>query len=137
MNYEAVRAVINNHYLLKKCMAIVPGGIGLICMLGAATPNSAGMAIPGLLAFAACWYMIATATRQQDECLAQFANFEQKSSNWYRSTYPEFSKNGRVTCRHCGSHKISIRGLGRNTFHREHVCVECGKTLYYSPEQNT
>ncbi len=35
----------------------------------------------------------------------------------------------------CNNERIHVRALMNRTFHREHFCTQCGKTLYYSPEQ--
>jgi hypothetical protein len=55
---------------------------------------------------------------------------------WYRSTFPACAHaNGRVSCRHCGSHKTNVRNLMNRTFMRLHSCSQCGETLYFSPEK--
>ncbi len=75
-------------------------------------------------------------------CVFAFAEMkklnQRKSMNyeWYKSTYPDQVKGNRVSCFVCGNEKIHARALMRRTFLREHFCIQCGKTLYYSPEQN-
>lgn len=55
---------------------------------------------------------------------------------WYRETFPRHAHpNGHVSCRHCGSHKTSVRNLMNRTFMRLHSCSQCGETLYFSPEK--
>lgn len=53
---------------------------------------------------------------------------------WYRATYPQAYRNGRVICRHCGNDRIYVKNVMKRTFMREHFCAECGTTMYYSPE---
>ena len=60
--------------------------------------------------------------------------FSSKTFDLYKARYPNAISGGRVKCFNCGSHRISVRGLLRQTYHREHVCSQCGTVLYYSPE---
>jgi hypothetical protein len=61
--------------------------------------------------------------------------FRSHSYAWYVAAFPGHVLNqGQVSCRHCGGRRLSIRNLMNHTFHRAHVCNQCGKTLYYSPE---
>ncbi|WP_344762996.1 hypothetical protein [Actimicrobium antarcticum] len=62
-------------------------------------------------------------------------NLESHSYSWYKNNFPESSENGRIHCRFCGDHRISVRNLMNGTFVRSHSCVQCGETLYYSPER--
>jgi hypothetical protein len=57
---------------------------------------------------------------------------------WYRKAFPTFARdNGDVVCRHCGSTHTTMSKLLKNTFLNVHACGRCGKTLYYSRENNT
>ncbi len=66
--------------------------------------------------------------------LRQISKFEKMTYQWYKSTYPGNVQGNRVTCYECGNNRINVRALLNRTFHREHVCTQCGKALYYSPE---
>ncbi|MGM9483988.1 hypothetical protein ACS5PN_22520 [Roseateles sp. NT4] len=56
---------------------------------------------------------------------------------WYRQTFPEaVQAHGRLRCRHCGGERLSLRNLMNHSYTRAHVCEQCGKTLYFSPEGN-
>lgn len=54
----------------------------------------------------------------------------------YKADHPDCVFGGRVKCYECGSQRVNARGLMNQTYTREHFCVQCGKTLYYSPENN-
>lgn len=55
--------------------------------------------------------------------------------DWYRRTFPaHVHDKGHVSCRHCGGHKINTKNLMKSTYTRAHVCDQCGKSLYFSPE---
>jgi uncharacterized paraquat-inducible protein A len=56
--------------------------------------------------------------------------------DWYRQAYPTNVTTNRVSCFSCGSTRIHARGLMQQTYLREHFCTTCGKTLYYSAEDN-
>ena len=68
--------------------------------------------------------------------LKQLSTFEKMTYDWYKLEYPEHVKGNRVSCFSCGNARINVRALMNRTFHREHFCTQCGKTLYYSPEQS-
>jgi hypothetical protein len=63
-------------------------------------------------------------------------HWNQHSYAWYRSTFPEHAHaNGRVSCRHCGGHKLRVTNLMKQTYMRVHNCAQCGETLYFTPEK--
>ncbi|MGO4391402.1 hypothetical protein AB4Z46_08625 [Variovorax sp. M-6] len=63
-------------------------------------------------------------------------HFRQYGYAWYSKTFPASVRGGgRVSCRHCGSNHVAVRNLMQRTFHRAHICGQCGETLYYSPER--
>ncbi|KLR58080.1 hypothetical protein OX89_08970 [Diaphorobacter sp. J5-51] len=67
--------------------------------------------------------------------LRKLIKFRSKSFAWYKAEHANHvSKNG-VSCFSCGSSRIHARALMNHTYHREHFCSQCGKTLYYSPEE--
>lgn len=68
--------------------------------------------------------------------LKQLSTFEHMTYTWYRSQYPDNVRGGKVSCFICGNPRIHARALMNHTYHREHFCTQCGKTLYYSPEQS-
>ncbi len=68
--------------------------------------------------------------------LKQLSTFERMTYAWYKSEYPEHVQGHKVSCFSCGNTRINVRALMNRTFHREHFCTQCGKTLYYSPEQS-
>jgi hypothetical protein len=67
--------------------------------------------------------------------LKQISKFESMTYERYKTDHPEHVRANQVTCFVCGNRRINVRGLMNRTFHREHFCTQCGKTLYYSPEQ--
>jgi cbb3-type cytochrome oxidase subunit 3 len=60
---------------------------------------------------------------------------EEKNYDWYRKQHPGAFRNGRILCHRCGNDRIAIRALLRQNYLREHVCSNCGTTLFYSPER--
>ena len=67
--------------------------------------------------------------------LKQIARFEKMTYQWYCAAHPAHVRNNKVSCFGCGNARIHVRALYNRTYHREHFCTQCGKTLYYSPEQ--
>lgn len=67
--------------------------------------------------------------------LRQLSRFQKMTYLWYKQTYPAQVSGHQVSCFECGNQRIQVRALMRQTYHREHFCTQCGKTLYYSPEQ--
>lgn len=68
--------------------------------------------------------------------IRQKAVWSKHTFDWYRNTFPAHAHaQGRVSCRHCGGHHVRAERLMNKTFMRVHSCGQCGKTLYYSPEQ--
>lgn len=65
----------------------------------------------------------------------QISRFQTMTYQWYCQTYPKHAQSGRLSCFACGGTKVHVRGLMNQTYHREHFCQQCGKTLYFSPEQ--
>ena len=59
---------------------------------------------------------------------------ESQDFSWYRATYPDKVSPGRVTCIDCGGTRLHTERVMQGTYLRRHFCVNCGKTLYYSPE---
>ena len=86
----------------------------------------------GVIFFAAIIFLISFS--QVVRVLYLNRKFSSKTFDLYRARYPNAISGGRVKCFNCGSHRISVRGLLRQTYHREHVCSQCGTVLYYSPE---
>lgn len=68
--------------------------------------------------------------------LKQLNNFEKMTYEWYKNENPNCVGNNYVSCSSCGGKRINVRALMNKSFHREHFCTQCGKTLYYSEEQN-
>ena len=64
------------------------------------------------------------------------AHFRKMNYEKYITENPQCLINGRISCRHCGGTQIQVRNLMNRTFFREHLCAQCGKTLYYSPESS-
>ena len=54
--------------------------------------------------------------------------------DWYKSAHPDLVTERGVKCASCGNSRINARALMQHTYMREHYCVQCGTTLYYSPE---
>ena len=68
--------------------------------------------------------------------LKQLSTFEKMTYEWYKSEHPDHVEGNKISCFSCGNARINVRALMNRTFHREHFCTQCGKTLYYSPEQS-
>ncbi|MBI3348143.1 MAG: ABC transporter ATP-binding protein [Burkholderiales bacterium] len=68
--------------------------------------------------------------------LRQISLFSTQTYDWYKATHPAQVQGNRLSCFACGNSRIQARALMNRTFHREHFCTQCGKTLYYSPEQS-
>lgn len=58
----------------------------------------------------------------------------QQDFHWFAGRHPDCLQPGRVACPCCGGSRINARGLMQQTYMREHFCVTCGHTLYYSRE---
>lgn len=54
---------------------------------------------------------------------------------WYAEKYPHCYRNKRVSCVHCGCDRVHVRNMMNGWYLREHVCTQCGETLYWSPER--
>lgn len=67
--------------------------------------------------------------------LRQLSRFQKMTYVWYKTVYTDNVQGNKVSCFVCGNDSIHVRALMNKTFHREHFCTQCGKTLYYSPEQ--
>jgi hypothetical protein len=65
----------------------------------------------------------------------QLSRFQKMTYFWYKEAYPACVQENRMSCFVCGGTNIQVRKLMNRTFHREHFCAQCGKTLYFSPEQ--
>ena len=64
------------------------------------------------------------------------AQYRRRAQNfyWFAGRHPDCVQHGRVACPSCGGSRINARGLMQRTYMREHFCVTCGHTLYYSRE---
>jgi len=137
MDYQEVKRNIQNEFLLAKCIfGGLPLGIGSLMIISSPVEKSTSSE---LLVFGACaatfgLYWIRKLSGRLRERLALYDLLEKKTYAWYRSAHPESAQAGRVSCHQCGSRKINVRGLGSHTYHCQHKCVECGHTLFYSPE---
>jgi hypothetical protein len=65
----------------------------------------------------------------------RIALLKRQNYDWYRKQHPGAFRNGRILCHKCGNDRIAIRALLQQTYLREHVCSNCGTTLFYSPER--
>ena len=136
MDYDQVRRNIYNRYLPGRILGgfLVVAGL-LFAMVALLTSTIIGILVGLLLLWVAVKVLVAT-SRSEDADHAVFSKFEQRTFDWYCKTYPDNLRSGRIFCWHCGSGRISTRAIHQGTYHREHECTQCGKTLYYSPEQN-
>ena len=57
--------------------------------------------------------------------------FDKKTYEWYKNTYPSNVQGDIVTCSTCEINSLDIRPLENEMFKNELYCTECGKTLYY------
>lgn len=58
-------------------------------------------------------------------------DFEKKTYEWYKDTYPSNVQGDVITCSTCEVNSLDVRPLKNEMFQREIYCTECGKTLYY------
>lgn len=122
MNYTLQR--ITNAFL-----ALVFSLLGASLGLGALSKGDWLFGIPalGIPMFVVWWICYVR--------IPQINMFERMNYTWYKETHPlNVTPNG-VTCHACGSRKIHVRALMRQTYHLAHMCGQCGETLYYTPEK--
>jgi uncharacterized paraquat-inducible protein A len=136
MDYEQVRRNIYNSHLPGKIVGSFFAVAGSITTLGGFLGKDTGGIVIGLVLLWVAASVIVSNRRSESATYALYAKFEQRTFDWYRETHPTSFRNGQVICHHCGSGRISTRSIRQGTYHREHECTQCGKTLYYSPEQN-
>lgn len=68
--------------------------------------------------------------------LKRIKRWETENFQWYVAKHPACSTAHGVSCFSCGHNKIQTRNLMNHSYTREHFCAQCGKTLYFSPEEN-
>lgn len=83
----------------------------------------------GIVSLVACMAVLALVVNYR-----RWSKIRGKDYEWYAATYPDHCKNGEVTCLKCGRRSVRVRGLGQHAYTREHLCGNCGQTLFYSPE---
>ncbi|HEX6993748.1 MAG TPA: hypothetical protein VF339_06330 [Gammaproteobacteria bacterium] len=98
----------------------------LFLLAGIATGNVAFAGFGGLFLF-----LTIAGIRK---AFKQISAFQKMTYEWYKSEHPEHVHRNGVSCFSCGNARIHVRALMNRTYHREHFCTRCGKTLYYSPE---
>lgn len=114
-------------------MSLLPASFVIIGTIGSFTSNRAGALVGTIFALfgLGCLMML---WRQLSRNYARMKRMRGQNFDWYRTTYASHVRNGRVACRKCDCDRISVRQLMRHTYMREHVCTQCGETLYYSLE---
>jgi len=126
MNYKRAKIFL----IVFMSIFMIVGGIAILIGLSS---NLSGIGvfflIWGLFFFFVPFYIMKSR-------LKQLSTFEEKTYIWYKETYPNNVHSNVVTCFVCQNNRIHVRPLMNRTFHREHFCTQCGKTLYYSPEQS-
>jgi len=124
------------NYELSKASIIVPSslvmGIGFIML--AAEMSGTGDGDGSTLLLGAAMFFIPLIPMVIK--INQLSTFEQMTYDWYKKEHPEHVKGNRISCFACGNPRIHVRALMNKTYHREHFCTQCGKTLYYSPERS-
>lgn len=74
------------------------------------------------------WFLVTTKNDWMKRM--QRASFYQ-----YKIDHPEnIIGNKRITCFSCNNDRLFVLKVLNGTFMQEHVCTQCGKTLYYSEE---
>jgi predicted RNA-binding Zn-ribbon protein involved in translation (DUF1610 family) len=126
MNYSARKVYI----VAFSSIFMLIGGVAIVSGLAAGIKEGGLFA----LAFGGVFFFAGFAIMRQN--LAQLSKFEKKTYEWYKSTHPEHVSGNKISCLACGNTRIHVRALMNRSFHREHFCPQCGKTLYYSPEQS-
>lgn len=111
-------------------MSILPGAFAV----GGTVEALTGDLMPGAIfaLFGVGFLVLLWSQLQQG--YARMRHMQERNFDWYRASYPAHLRNGRVTCHNCSCDRINVRALMRRTYMREHVCTQCGETLYYSPE---
>lgn len=66
--------------------------------------------------------------------ISQLSMFEKMTYERYRELHPNNVRDNRVSCYSCGNSRINVRSLLNRTYHREHFCSQCGKSLFFSKE---
>ena len=120
-------------YTLQKIVAVFTGGIFMALGGGLAAYNFIIQYDLLMIALGSAFFLVgllATIFK-----VRQLSRFQKMNYSWYKQTYPEQVAGHQVSCFVCGNNRIQVRALLQQTYHREHFCPQCGKTLYYSPEQ--
>jgi hypothetical protein len=118
--------VFCSFFMVLGGLALIAGGLG----------GNLFYVVWGAMFFFIPFIILRASLKQIAELKQQLAKFEKMTYDWYKLEYPEKVKGNKVVCYYCGNDRIQVRALMNRTFHREHFCTQCGKTLYYSPEQS-
>jgi len=121
-------------YTLSKIFIIIFSSIFMLIGVGALVSGLRAGGDLFFLVFGAMFFFIPLTVMVTN--LKQLSKFEKMTYDWYKSEHPQHVHGNRVACYSCGNTRINVRALMNRTFHREHFCTQCGKTLYYSPEQS-
>lgn len=126
-NCSAMKYILQKIFLAVFCGAFMLGGLvwSLRVFSGDGQVDSLMISVPFMLI-----PLVVLLTQWR-----QISRFQTMTYQWYCKTYPKHAQQGRLSCFACGGHRVHVRALLNRTFHREHFCPQCGKTLYYSPEQ--
>ncbi len=121
MNYKTSKISI-----IVFCSLFMLIGCGAIIISIALGFNLLGLAWGGM--FVAIPFLIMKSR------LSQLSMFEKMTYERYRELYPNNFRENRVSCYSCGNSRVNVRALLNRTYHREHFCSQCGKTLFFSQE---
>jgi hypothetical protein len=120
--------------MLFKIQLIIGGVIGVVFFLFGLASVFSGIQGKGPGLFMGAMFLLVSSISLAT-LFWRFRKFSTRTYLRYRNDHPDSVKNNAVNCFKCGSTRISVRGLMNHTYHREHLCTQCGTTLYYSPEE--
>ncbi len=144
MMASASHYIIPNHDAMlmrgRRILWLVPLmmlSLGLLAILATGSPTAlllgliAGLCVSMPIAFLMIHVVSARHAHLENERRTKHSFF------WYRATFPEHARaNGVVSCRHCNSQRMRVTNLMQRSYTRMHACMQCGETLYFSPEKN-
>lgn len=87
-----------------------------------------------LIIFLIGFFLLYTSWKTYKKAFKLISDLQEKNYQWYKKTYPDNVNGNHINCFVCGNDRVSTKALKNRTFHREHFCMQCGKTLYYSRE---
>lgn len=125
------------NYFASKLFYVFMGVVfiftGLFGALLAISPAAKGESIEYFgLTMAFLW--IGIGTYHAIKAYRRVNDFQKMTYDAYKAKHPEAMRGSRPTCFKCKGDRVFVRNIMQHTYHRAHVCGDCGTTLYYSRE---